>query len=247
MTAHTGETIDVPAEEEAAAVPSARKSIWRRMVRLVLRVAAVLVAIPLLLTPLYWVVPPVSTLMIGDLATLEGYERDWVPFDAISPHLPQAVVMGEDGLFCSHHGVDWDSLMLVLNRSGGPNRGASTVTMQTVKNLYLWNSRSYIRKGLEIPLALYVDLVWSKRRTMEIYLNIAEWGPNLYGAEAAAQHYFKKSAAKLTRHEAALLVSALPNPIVRNPTKPTKGQARYARIVERRAAQSGAYTACLFD
>ncbi len=177
MTVEIGETVAIAAKEEVdAAVPRAKRPLWRRLVRLVLRVAAVLVAIPLVLTPIYWFVPPVSTLMLGDLVTLQGYERDWVSLDDISPHLPQAVVMGEDGQFCSHDGVDWDSLMAVINRSGGPNRGASTVTMQTVKNLYLWNSRSYVRKGLEIPLALYVTAVWSKKRTMEIYLNIAEWG-----------------------------------------------------------------------
>jgi monofunctional biosynthetic peptidoglycan transglycosylase len=169
-----------------------------------------------------------------------------VSFDEISPHLVQSVVMGEDGRFCEHGGVDWDALMLVLDREGGPNRGASTISMQTVKNLFLWNSRSYVRKGLEIPLALYADLVWSKRRMIEIYLNIAEWGPELYGAEAAAQHYFKKPAAKLSRREAALLASALPNPIARNAAKPSRGQQRYARTVERRAAQSGAYVTCLY-
>lgn len=240
------DTIEPVGEREIASTPPARRP-WRRLFVILLRVALVLVAVPLLLTPLYLFVPPVSTLMLGDLLTLDGYTRTFVPMDRISPRLPEAVVMGEDGQFCSHDGVDWNSLMEVISRRGGPNRGASTVTMQTVKNLYLWNSRSYLRKALEIPLALYVDLVWSKRRTMEIYLNIAEWGPNLYGAEAAAQFYFKKPAAKLSRHEAAMLVSALPNPAVRNPAKPTKAQARYARIVERRAAQAGPWVGCLQD
>ncbi len=96
--------------------------------------------------------------------------------------------------------------------------------MQTVKNVFLWPSRSYIRKGLEIPLALYADLVWSKRRTLEIYLNIAELGPNIYGVEAASRHYFKKSAAKLSRREASLIAAALPNPAARNPAKPSRAQ-----------------------
>ncbi|BBE73135.1 monofunctional biosynthetic peptidoglycan transglycosylase [Oharaeibacter diazotrophicus] len=244
MTVEADDSYGAVAGEEVPAAPAPRRRRWPRRL---FRLAVALALAPLVLTVVYWLVPPVSTLMLADLVTGRGYTRDWVSFDEISPQLPMAVVMGEDGKFCSHGGVDWDSLGAVLSRSGGPNRGASTVTMQTVKNLYLWNGRSYLRKAMEIPLALYVDLVWSKRRTMEIYLNIAEWGPNLYGAEAAAQKYFKKPAAKLTRHEAALLVSALPNPIERNPAKPGKYQARYARTVERRTAQAGAYVDCLFD
>jgi membrane peptidoglycan carboxypeptidase len=103
-----------------------------------------------------------------------------------------SIIMSEDGQFCSHWGVDWGALNAVLDREGGPSRGASTIAMQTVKNLFLWSSRSYIRKGLEIPLAYYADFILSKRRIMEIYLNIAEWGPGIFGAEAAAQHYFNK-------------------------------------------------------
>jgi monofunctional glycosyltransferase len=218
----------------------------RRFMRLAVTIAAVLVAIPLVLVPVYAVLPPVSTLMVRDLLMLRGYDRQWVSLDDISPHLVRSVVSSEDGQYCSHYGVDWDALLLVLNSEGGPSRGASTITMQTVKNLYLWNSRSYIRKGLEIPLALYADLVWSKPRAMEIYLNIAEWGPGIYGAEAAAQYYFGKPAKNLSRHEAALLASALPNPILRNPGKPTRKQSAYARLVERRASQSGGYLTCLY-
>jgi len=206
---------------------------------------ACLVALPILLVPVYALLPPVSTLMLWDLVRFQGYRRDWVSLDQVAPAMAQAVIMGEDGKFCSHDGVDWDSLYSVINQDGGPSRGASTITMQTVKNVFLWNSRSYLRKGLEIPLALYSDLVWSKRRTMEIYLNIAELGPNLYGVEAAAQTYFKKPAAKLSRHEAALIAAALPNPRDRNPAKPNRAQSLYARIIERRVAQSGAYVGCV--
>ena len=183
--------------------------------------------------------------MIGDLVTLQGYSRQWVDIEDISPSMQQAVVMSEDGQFCFHDGVDWEQLRSVLSRNGGPNRGASTITMQTVKNVFLWPSRSYIRKGLEIPLALYADLVWSKRRTLEIYLNIAELGPNVYGVEAAAQYYYKKPASKLSRREAALIAAALPNPAIRNPLKPSRAQKTLARIIERRINQSGAYVACL--
>jgi len=211
-----------------------------------LSIAAVLVlAAPFVLTPVYLVARPISTLMVWDLVSLQGYNRTWVDLDDISPAMKQAVVMSEDGQFCFHDGVDWDQLKSVLSRDGGPSRGASTITMQTVKNVFLWPSRSYIRKGLEIPLALYANVVWSKRRTLEIYLNIAELGPNIYGVEAASLHYFKKSSTKLSRREAALLAASLPNPAVRNPVKPSRAQKFLAGIVERRIAQSGAYVECL--
>ena len=179
---------------------------FRRYLRLAAKVAVGLILIPLILVPVYLVVPPVSTLMI--YARLFGpVERSWVGLDDIAPALLASVVMAEDGRFCEHAGVDWQELNKVLDRNAGPNRGASTVTMQVVKNLFLWKSRSYVRKALEIPLALYADLVWSKRRTMEIYLNIVELGPGIFGAEAAAQHYFKRHAKELSPGQAALLSS----------------------------------------
>ncbi len=107
-------------------------------------------------------------------------------------------------------------LQNVLDDEGGPGRGASTITMQVAKNVYLWPGRSYIRKGLELPLALVIDLAWGKRRVMEVYLNVAEWGEGIFGAEAAAQHYFSKSARALNAAEAARLASVLPNPILRD-------------------------------
>jgi len=209
------------------------------------RVAAVIIALPLILTPIYAFVPPVSTLMLWSGLTGQGMERDWVPFDKISPNLVNSVIMSEDGQFCSHWGVDWGALNAVLDREGGPSRGASTIAMQTVKNLFLWPSRSYIRKGLEIPLAYYADFIWSKRRVIEVYLNIAEWGPGLFGAEAAARHYFNKSAAQLTPRQAALLTAALPNPITRNPAKPTRYLLSRARNIEARARTARDYVGCL--
>jgi monofunctional biosynthetic peptidoglycan transglycosylase len=130
---------------------------------------------------------------------------------------------------------------------GEQTRGASTIPMQTVKNLYLWNGRSFIRKGMELPLAVVADLVWSKRRMMEIYLNVAEWGDGIYGVEAAARHHFGVSAAKLSRRQAALLAVALPNPIDRNAGKPGRGLRRLASVIERRAGRSGGYITCLYD
>jgi len=188
---------------------------------------------------------PVSTLMLKDGLLGRDYQRQWVALEDISPHLVNAVMMAEDGQFCNHYGVDWRALHGEVTRDGGPARGASTLSMQLVKNLFLWHGRAYLRKGLEIPLALAADAVLSKRRVMEIYLNIAEWGDGLYGAEAAAQFYFKRPAARLTARQGALLAVALPNPYLRNPSQPTASLNRLARLIQNRAARSGAYIGCL--
>ena len=218
----------------------------RLWVRRIVRTVAVLVAIPLILVPVYLVVSPPFTPLMLYSRLFAPVTRTWVGLDAMAPSLAASVVMSEDGRFCEHHGVDWQELMKVLDRNAGPNRGASTVTMQTVKNLFLWQSPlSYLRKAIEIPLALYADLVWSKRRTMEIYLNVVEWGPGIFGAEAAAEAYFKRPAKDLTPGQAALLVAALPNPIERNPGAPTRFLRVRANVIAARARQAGAYIDCL--
>jgi monofunctional glycosyltransferase len=223
---------------------------WRALMRRTMLIVLVLVATPLVLTPLYALpfVRPVSTLMLWDLATFQGYSRDWRAIEEISPNLKNSVIMSEDGQFCSHYGVDLRELRGVVEDAldGESPRGASTITMQVAKNLFLWNGRSLLRKGLELPLALYIDLVLPKRRIMEIYLNIAEWGPdNVYGIEAGVQRAFGIDADSMTRRQAALMTVALPNPILRNPAKPSRGMSSVARVVERRAQRSGAYVACL--
>lgn len=223
---------------------------WRRrFFRLVVTILVVLALIPAGLTLLYKVpfVHPLSTLMMRDLATLQGYDRRWTALDEMGTLIQHSVVMSEDGQFCAHDGIDWAALNLVINDalSGEKARGASTIPMQTVKNLYLWQGRSFVRKGLELPLAVYLDLVLSKRRILEIYLNIVEWGPNIYGAEAAAQHYFGRRASELTRRQAALLAVTLPNPLERNPAKPSGGLNRLAANIEQRARKAGGYVGCL--
>jgi monofunctional biosynthetic peptidoglycan transglycosylase len=219
----------------------------RRIWRVAWRAVLVLVAIPLILVPVYRFVPPVSALMVFEWVTSGGaIDRRWVPLESIAPVLAASVIMSEDGKFCAHGGVDWEELNKVLDSSSGPARGASTIAMQAVKNLFLWSSRSYVRKALEMPLALYADLVWGKWREMEIYLNIAEWGPGLFGAEAAARHYFKVSAKELSASQAALLVAALPNPLVRDPARPSASLRARARTIASRARASGAYIDCLY-
>jgi monofunctional biosynthetic peptidoglycan transglycosylase len=238
------------ADDGSLPVRRRRRSPLGRILRRVILLAIVVLAAPYLLI-LFYVLPvihPVSTLMLADLALLRGYERQWVPLDDISPNLVQSVMMSEDGQFCRHGGVDWGEMKAVVEEAldGETTRGASTIAMQTAKNLFLWNGRFFIRKVLELPLAITADFVWSKRRMMEIYLNIAEWGPGIYGAEAAAQHHFGVSASKLTRRQASLLAVALPNPITRVASKPGNGMQRLARVVERRARSSGEYITCIY-
>jgi monofunctional glycosyltransferase len=189
--------------------------------------------------------PPVSTLMLGRWLSGQAVDRRPVPLGAVSPNLVAAVVMSEDGQFCRHHGVDWDSLDAVMHRAGGPSRGASTLTMQTAKNLFLWPGRSYLRKALEIPTALVLDRLWSKRAILQAYLNVAEWGDGVYGAEAAARVHFNKPARDLSRREAALLATALPNPRVRNPARPNRLQRALASVVLARMASADEWLGCL--
>lgn len=207
--------------------------------------------LPYLLIPLYAVkqVRPISTLMLAETLSGRSYERQWVDFDNIAPVLVQSVMMSEDGQFCTHSGIDWEALNLVIDDAldGEVTRGASTIPMQTAKNLFLPSTRSVIRKALEIPMAMWMDVVWSKERLMEIYLNIAEWAPGVYGIEAAAQAYFGVPAAKLSARQSALLAVTLPNPIKRNAANPSRGMRRLAGIIEDRARQSGAYIKCLYD
>jgi monofunctional biosynthetic peptidoglycan transglycosylase len=200
----------------------------------------------LLLILLYRVLdPPTSMLMLGQrLSGTPVYQR-WVPIERISTYLSQAVILSEDAHFCRHGGVDWGELAAAIeNARDGVARGGSTITMQVVKNLFLWPSRSYVRKALEFPLAYGVELAWPKRRILEIYLNIAEWGPGIFGAEAAALYHFRKSAAQLTPREAALLAVSLPNPLQRRPGRPGPGLQRLANHLAMRM-HPGVAVGCL--
>jgi monofunctional biosynthetic peptidoglycan transglycosylase len=221
-----------------------RRALVRRAfsaVRTVALTVAFLLVLPYLLTPLYWVVDPVSTLMLGRWVTGQRVQRTAVSLERMGPYLPVTVVVAEDARFCSHHGLDFQEIKEVLDdaQEGGELRGASTITQQTVKNLFLWPSRSYFRKALEVPLAMWFDLILPKRRIMEIYLNIAEWGPDgVFGAQAAARRAFDKPAATLTPREAALLAAALPNPVARDPSRPGPGMNRLANLYQARAAKA---------
>nr|WP_234717035.1 monofunctional biosynthetic peptidoglycan transglycosylase [Ensifer adhaerens] len=230
---------------------SSLRRTWRLHRRRIVLAVLGLLLLPYALIALYLIdfIRPVSTLMLRDLVLLRGYDRQWVEFDKIAPVLVQSVMMSEDGQFCIHDGVDWGQMRGVVEDAldGESTRGASTIPMQTVKNLFLWNGRSFVRKAMELPLAIVADFVWSKRRMMEIYLNVAEWGDGIYGIEAAARHHFGVSAAKLSRRQAALLAVSLPNPKERNAGKPGRGLKRLASLIERRASRSGGYITCLYD
>jgi monofunctional biosynthetic peptidoglycan transglycosylase len=219
--------------------PKRRFSLLRRAATVIL----IVLLLPVVLVPLYAVVPPVSTLMLWRWITFQRVERIWTPLADISPALVGIVIAGEDGRFCTHRGVDWLELQGVIEdyEEYGEARGASTIPMQVAKNLFLWPGRQVVRKALEIPLAYYMTGIWSKRRMVEVYLNIAEWGPDgEFGIEAAARRAFKKSARELTAAEAALLAGALPNPRLRDPRRPGPQLRKAANTRQRIALNNGA-------
>ena len=184
----------------------------------------------LLVTLLYiFFNPPLTPLMVvrsaGQLFTGEKIElhKDWIPIDSISPFLIQAVIASEDNNFQDHWGFDFEAIQKAskLNQKGGKMRGASTISQQTAKNVFLWPDRTWVRKGFEVYFTGMIELCWSKKRIMEVYLNVIEMGDGIYGAEMAAQTYFHKSSKSLTRSEAALIAAVLPNPRKWHPDQPT--------------------------
>lgn len=202
-----------------------------KFLQLLRRLAVFYLLAVVLLSVAYLLIPPVSTLMAARLLTLQKVERETVSLEEVSPQLLRAVIRAEDAKFCRHHGVDWQSMKAVLKDKNGPSRGASTISMQVAKNLFLWPQRSYIRKALEVPIAMFLDMLWSKKRMMEVYLSVAEWGDGIFGIEAAAQTYFKKSAKQLSSWEAARLAAMLPNPLKRHPAKPSKAYLRHSQNI----------------
>jgi monofunctional biosynthetic peptidoglycan transglycosylase len=211
-------------------------------------VIAVLIVIPYLIAPFYRVIDPVSTPMLWRWATGARVERVWLPLDRISPALPLAVIGAEDGTFCHNRGIDLGAMREALEQydDTGRERGASTITQQAAKNLFFWQGRSVIRKALEIPLAVWLNLVLPKRRVLEIYLNIAQWGPNgEFGAEAGARYAFGKSARNLNAHEAAELAAILPSPGRRSARVPSTLVRQLSSLYERRAEAFPRLDACI--
>ncbi|MBW3469297.1 monofunctional biosynthetic peptidoglycan transglycosylase [Arthrospiribacter ruber] len=199
--------------------------------RLVLKIFLWFFLISIGLTILYKFVPvPITPLMVIRLAeqasdsekSMRLY-KSWVPMDKISRHAPQAVYAAEDQKFMDHNGFDWEEMEKVwkANKEGKRVRGASTISQQTAKNVFLWPGRNLFRKGLEAYFTFLIELIWGKERIMTVYLNVIEMGEGIYGIEAAAQHNFNKSAEKLNRNEAALIAAVLPNPRRWTPSRPT--------------------------
>jgi monofunctional biosynthetic peptidoglycan transglycosylase len=208
----------------------------------------VFVTAPYVIAPFYRFVDPVSMPMLWRWAIGARVERVWLPLNRISPALPLAVIGAEDGTFCHNRGIDLGAMREALEQydDSGRERGASTITQQTVKNLFFWQGRSIIRKAMEIPLAVWLNLVLPKRRVLEIYFNIAQWGPNgEFGAEAGARYAFGKSARNLNAHEAAEMAAILPNPGRRSARAPSALVHQLSGIYERRAEAFPGLDACV--
>lgn len=187
--------------------------------------------------------PPFSMLMAMKRIGGQTLQHEWVALSKVSPNLRRAVITSEDGKFCRHYGFDVGEIRAAM-RSGAGFRGASTITQQLAKNLFLWPGKSYIRKGLEVPLTIALEALWPKWRIFEVYLNVAEWGEGVFGAEAAAQYYYSKPASDLTEREAALLAVSLPNPLARDASDPEPALARRATTLMARARAAG-FSSCV--
>jgi monofunctional glycosyltransferase len=212
-----------------------------RIVRTLLLILLLALLVPYLVTPFYRTGHPVSALMAWRRLTGASVSRQWIDLSAMSPSLPASVVAAEDAKFCKHHGIDWDALHEVIDdaEEGEAARGASTITQQVAKNLFLWSGRSVVRKVLEFPLALWIDRVLPKHRILEIYLNVAELGPSgQFGAQSGATYAFGHPASALSPREAALLAAILPNPVKRSARNPGAGVRRLAGTYMARAQAS---------
>ena len=221
----------------------------RRLLGFCVIAVLVVLAAPYVIAPFYRVMDPVSTPMLWRWASGQRVQRTFVPLSRVAPVLPQTVILAEDASFCHNHGIDLGAIREALQQSDddvAESRGASTITQQTVKNLFLWSGHSIVRKVLEMPLAVWLTLVLPKRRIMEIYLNTAEWGPNgEFGIEAGARWAFGKSARDLDAWQAAELTAILPNPHLRSARDPSTLVRRLAALHERRAAAHPALAACV--
>ncbi len=206
-------------------------------------------AVVLVLFLLRFVDPPTSSVMIQHWLSGRPVQQAWVPLSRISPRLQRAVIASEDARFCRHHGLDLGELAYVMRqahrRGSFDVRGASTITMQVTRNLFLWQDRSLMRKAIEIAVAPMMDLIWPKRRILEVYLNIAEWAPGRFGAEAAANYHFGRPANRLTPAQAALMASALPNPRIRRPASPNAALRRKSRRLIQRTKGLELSMACI--
>ncbi len=224
-------------------------NIRRHLIRLLKIGLGLVLLIHIYALALRFVPVPGTLLMIQRSLSGQSIQKDWTRLEDMSPFLAYAVMGAEDSRFCEHHGVDWEAVEKVLEEreKTGRQRGGSTITQQTAKNVFLWNGGGWIRKLPETWMSLFIDAFWSKRRIMEVYLNVAEWGDGIFGAEAAAQTRFGKSAKKLTAKEAALLAAVLPSPNKWRLDPPGAYVSKRARTLKTRAydVKIGGYGGCL--
>ena len=235
-----------PRKSRAKAVP-VRRSLFRRMLRGLARGCLAVAAFYALLVVLFAVVPPPTNIyQMQEGWRLGGIERYWVAWDDIAPVMARSVVAAEDANFCNHWGFDMAAIRQALDEGGG--RGASTLTQQVVKNVFLWHGRNWLRKGLEAALTPAVELVWTKRRILHVYLNVAEFGEGVFGVQAAAQHHFGVDAKDLTAQQAARLAAVLPNPKGLDAGKPGPYVRKRARqIMDGAETIKGGDLAACFD
>jgi len=218
--------------------PGLGKRVRKWIVGTLLTIFGLVVVLPVTFVLIFRVVPPPFTpLMVIRLIEGEGIERAWAPLDSVSTYVAPAVLAAEDSRFCQHGGVDWHEFRQALSDwlGEGRMRGASTVSMQTAKNVFLWPGRSLFRKGIEAYLTGLIEWLWPKRRIVEVYLNVAEWAPGIYGIEAAARHHFGKPAYALTEREAALLAAVLPSPRRYSASRPSSYIRRRAATIQVRS------------
>lgn len=201
------------------------------------------------LVAIYRFVPPPITLTM--LLDGNGITKDWTSLSRIDRNMVDAAIAGEDGKFCTHNGFDREAIEKALehNARGGRIRGGSTISQQTAKNVFLWQNGGYLRKGLEAWFTFLIEKIWGKRRIMEVYLNVAETGIGTYGVEAGAQRYFNKSAARLSRVEAARIAAVLPLPKKREANRPSGFTRRYGNTIAARVAavRRDGLDACIYD
>lgn len=196
--------------------------IWSRIKRIILYLL-IFNLVYILTTK--WINPLITTVMISSAFKGHGLTRDYIDYEDMGVNAKLAVICAEDQLFPDHNGFDWNAIQKALKYNADPKhkkvRGASTISQQTAKNVFLWNGRNWIRKGLELYHTFMIELIWGKKRILENYLNVAEMGKGIFGIEAAAKHYFQKHAKDLTQSEAAWIAAILPNPVLFSISKPS--------------------------
>jgi monofunctional glycosyltransferase len=236
-----------PRKSRAKPAPAPVRPLWRRLVRWVARGVLVIAGIYAFLVLLFAVVPPPTNIyQMQEGWRLGSVERDWVAWDDIAPVMARSVVAAEDANFCLHWGFDMAAIRDALDKGAG--RGASTLTQQVVKNVFLWHGRNWLRKGMEAVLTPVVELVWTKRRILHVYLNVAEFDEGVFGVQAAAQHHFGVDARDLTAVQAARLAAVLPDPKGRDAGKPGSfTRRRAAQIVDGAATILADGRAACFD